>query len=1414
MNSRKQHGGSSGKDSNRQPSRKKNDKTDNTKGRTKRKVKKAKVLPYLDKDKNKLYKLGQNYKDRGSRGNLDLNQFEYENAESTNNSSNVDNNSNNGNITESSNIINPEILPVREDLEDDGYETEEEDIDINPDVQPLQQSIVINPIQPVVRRKPRGTENIDLPAHERSRSASIMSKMNSRDDIMRHAFSNVRRHIDIDENENININENIDENVNRKRSEEEDPLLAIESSNEESMNLDDIHDDAIQAIQSDIEARSKHQREPGDKNEIDNDDEDDDLSANRDSDQESGAQQENISDRRDEEKELKDNKEQESEPERDAQNEKDEKDEQLKEMPTARNGSSVASAVSKEEDIKMKEGDIRSRKSRSRSGDKDKSKDLIRRNLDRGLVGRRRRSLRRRQDNQQNNHENEENGEVQLSDQQQQTSLVQERSENVAREQQNQMTVDNQNNVQREPVGKDQQISQNVDENEQDNENDINNNSENDENVNINEENDQRGQRIGTGVKRRLENDDENSKCSYNIHDTRDEWLRRVPSNSEKVLDLMALTDEELIIFKAGYRRCLSDLAGFGVPIPGNFVLRQFDGSKRRRRIGSSIQQGERSFISNIDNNNSNINISQFGSNINEANAQEEISLNRFDGSRPSIRMPFNQSRLHHIRPSQRTQRIFPHQSLQSQNIQSQNTYIEDGDWDHNGSFGNRGDKSKDKSKSKSKSKSHSHTLSISGNSDKSKRNGMSQTSQRNTQQNKNNNDVDNDDINVNENVDENENENINQQQSYHQSQQTHQHQQFQQEPAAPQGQGNGTVPPQAQRSPRKGAQPGSHEGENGNDEAQREQERAERERERARRREQREQRENEEADKRERQRQKQREKEQREKDKREEKKEKDDAKGNGGGDPDSSDDDDDSSDDSDDDDDESRRKKRRKRRKLKRKRERQDLNKIVGSINNLAKAIQTDKPKPVSNKEKLKFEREKAMYVASAKLTQNQRLKFDATFSGEGKNVVLDTIKHKRLIEDFIRRTGIRQDSKQDCKDNLPRLINTLTGLAKRIWIDTENKEFSSIQQWVVKWLLKHFPIDRAYEMQYAKLRKWVVPNNATLLNCTDSYEILKKDFDNSKIYANEQDRDKYSLTERQHVANILLGLNIYWKRDIEYRMKNKEELSFSTIQRLKDNFLKPIHKLRNQTRSVFTYDNDTRPRPRNYDRGFERRNTTQPRESYKPPQRNRKPVIGKPIKEKKNVNTINKRNSNKKPGKSNKPFKPIKEGRNKNWLNDEERDKYLNGSIDDIFKNGICNNCKLGGHFEIACRLLRAKRPGDVKRMDNKYKNIRNRKGGKNDKRNFKGDYSRRKNDRYGKGGKFRNKGKRSVNSITTSTKEENSKEDKDEDYDGNSETEKDNAQEASRIVSILNRRHSVGSKIDKRQQRSFTTKRKKSR
>ena len=438
------------------------------------------------------------------------------------------------------------------------------------------------------------------------------------------------------------------------------------------------------------------------------------------------------------------------------------------------------------------------------------------------------------------------------------------------------------------------------------------------------------------------------------------------------------------------------------------------------------------------------------------------------------------------------------------------------------------------------------------------------------------------------------------------------------------------------------------------------------------------------------------------------------------------------------------------------------DNNELTQILQNLTRIV-GNRNREQTLEEKLNYEREKAYYVAEAKIAIEEKLKFDATFEGATRDTLNEAVRFRHRIDDYVKRNKIDENDLVAAETVIPRICSSFTGYAKRIWIATTDKEsFTSIKDWKERWLDVHFPIKGALKEYYKLLSKWKMQKYATLLTCTDTYEVLILDYERCFAVSNEEDQLQYEIKDMQHVFNIVRGLKIGWRFKIQERYASLK-LSMKTIQELKDNYLIPLNDISLTLTSIF--DLETRKgelvtgrpyRERDYQRRDKNRfrNTRTPRRETRGTNKNtRVPTIGRPTQpsQRRQVNAINDNRGNfNNKGKSNKgnknvnkeqnKFKRIKYGKGKNWLSMDEKKKYAEEPIGTIYVNVKCNNCKKGGHLAIACRWLNHIRPGDVIKMDKRYNNMN--KGSKR---------TKQKRGKQNKRGQRKDKrGKRSVNTV----------------------------------------------------------------
>ena len=456
-------------------------------------------------------------------------------------------------------------------------------------------------------------------------------------------------------------------------------------------------------------------------------------------------------------------------------------------------------------------------------------------------------------------------------------------------------------------------------------------------------------------------------------------------------------------------------------------------------------------------------------------------------------------------------------------------------------------------------------------------------------------------------------------------------------------------------------------------------------------------------------------------------------------------------------------------------------LTNIIGGLVNQMQENRQPRQE-LTEEEKLQFAKTKVYHTEAAKLAIAQKLKLDTTFTGDELNPLIQAVKFKRLIGEWMSKNDIDEKNEDDRTEHLPRITARFAGKAKRLWDSTlDKKSYKTIKDWREKWFDVHFPTFGALKQLYDQLLNWRYPYSYSKisLTCTDSYELIKVDYDELMKTASDEQKNMYSLNDYQHVYNIVNKLPSTIRERIEMRKDTDYDNRFkmTTIQELKDNYIKPIYENEIKSQTIFGKN-------RNYkgissfgrgSRGRGRRGRFGPKRRTNVPVT--KPTIGTKVSTPRQVNVATRGKSQRgRGGRSRGGFTPIEFGKKKNWLTDEEIEKLRSGAIERIYVDLVCNRCKLGGHMEIACRWLHKVRPKLVKQMDQKYKNKRKYKG--SNKR--KGDKKRNKRNK--------NKDKKSVNNITTNKNEK-----------GNDVKPEKQSEDNSRVVSMIQNRMS---QTDKRQ------------
>ena len=396
-------------------------------------------------------------------------------------------------------------------------------------------------------------------------------------------------------------------------------------------------------------------------------------------------------------------------------------------------------------------------------------------------------------------------------------------------------------------------------------------------------------------------------------------------------------------------------------------------------------------------------------------------------------------------------------------------------------------------------------------------------------------------------------------------------------------------------------------------------------------------------------------------------------------------------------------------------------MNRAITGMMNVAK--------PTSLEDKIEFEKKKIYHTQAAKIAIGEKLKFDATFSGNNGNVrklLLSIITFKRKLSEYILRNEISRTDKAEAATMIPRIVAVFTGRAKKLWDDHPDKIFDSINDWLKSWFDLHFPQDGSLKILYDELKDYKTTLEDNLLTITQQYEIIRKQYDLAYDKAGNFERIGLTLDKYGHSQNIIKGLPFELKREFADRYR-ATHLPYDTLIELQTNYLDVFHKDNKELKHV--------------DPMFDKLKAKK-KKQVPPKPKKQAPVkqsnIGTPIAERNqqnqptveisnpdaNVNALQQRynkgkskyNQNSFRSGTSKPFKVpqtkrIYSGQNKNWLTATEAQKLKTAKISQIYTPIKCTVCNKPGHNWYACKFLAAVRPDAIAKLETYHYQLQNR-------------------------------------------------------------------------------------------------------
>ena len=470
-------------------------------------------------------------------------------------------------------------------------------------------------------------------------------------------------------------------------------------------------------------------------------------------------------------------------------------------------------------------------------------------------------------------------------------------------------------------------------------------------------------------------------------------------------------------------------------------------------------------------------------------------------------------------------------------------------------------------------------------------------------------------------------------------------------------------------------------------------------------------------------------------------------------------------------------------------------MNTMAKSVDKLAGAVSELKQVKMSDVRKAAL---KAVVAEKAKASARAQIKVPVVFSGDGKDsnakmvVFIDKTQKWCDLNDFsTEETGI-------IGLNII-WAEALSGTAKKRWeqVDLSTIKAKTFKQWVTEWLLVQFPFTNVIKGSYNKCSHWKADKNANQMVVLIPLVNLLKAHDLALKYATEDEKREFSFSEIEKVKLGIDGIPSKWKDVIEKRVRDGDikdmpktmDLLQEELNGMYTRWKKVEDSKHAKWKSSETSNSNSQPEFGTSVAGNSVNAINEAREKGfkqgKQFARNRQREKSRMDRWRDNRESYNYgrggyrggyrggnrggyRGGYRGRGRGN--FRGGYRGGHRggfrggrrgggygnNWTprgpkqtksvrfqsgnygsSDEERNRILNGTVDEIYFDGPCYTCGKGGHKQYFCKLLKQKRPSILKQLHQKWVQTKSNVNMTQEQPNSskKGDKKKTKKDKKGK-------------------------------------------------------------------------------